>query len=444
MRRLSLFWKVYFGFLLALFLPLAINEVIFTLDKGRHEFNPRHNIDRFVGWTASSLAKEAAELLELGRADELAVRLAKAGAESGAEFSVRCAEGGTRPVAPEAPPPRGDVVSVAVPFAVSGDIYELSAFFSVFRGKPPLPPRNPLMFLIPMGVGAILCFVLVRHIVAPILELRGATMRLGRGELAARVGNSVTARGDEIADLGMAFDAMAERIEDLIVSQRRLMGDISHELRSPLQRLDVALTLARKEISSDAGSFLDRAGREAERVSDMVGQILKLSEAELCPPDMLHGVVDVPVLLTEVAEDARFEGCSDDKGIRLGDMPGDLEIRGDDHLLRSAVENVVRNALRVTPSGTSVDVGAERRGEEIVISIRDYGSGLPEKELSRIFRPFYRIDAARDRESGGVGLGLAIAERAVRCHGGTVVARNAAPGLLVEITLPDGNAAGGI
>ncbi len=439
MKRLSLFWKVYLGFLLALFLPLLINEVIFTLDKNRREFHPHRNINRLVEWSAASLAREAADLLERGETGNLSARLAQAGAMSGVDFSVlRQGEIG-HAVRPDESPEEG-LVSAIVPFVVSGDVYHLSAGFSLFRGKPPFPPRHPWMLLIPMGIGAILCFVLVRHIVAPILDLREATLRLGQGNLTARAGGSVTGRGDEIADLGNAFDRMAERIEELITSQRRLMGDISHELRSPLQRLDVALTLARKGCSPEAAGFLDRADREAGRMGDMVGQILKLSEVELNPPDTLQYVVNIPALLAEVAEDARFEGGRDGKGIVLGTIPDTLEVRGDENTLRSAVENVVRNALRVTPSGAAVEIGAERKPVGIVISVRDHGPGLPEGELTRIFRPFYRVDTVRDRESGGVGLGLAIAERAVRCHGGTIAARNAPEGLLVEITLPVGGA----
>jgi two-component system sensor histidine kinase CpxA len=283
MRRLSLFWKVYLGFLLALFLPLLINEVIFTLEKDHRVPPPHRNIDRLVEWAAAHLAREAGDLLERGETAGLSALLAQAGAMSGAEFSV-VRRGGSGPSSGPDEPPARDVVSVIAPFVVSGDAYHLSARFSPFRGKPPFPPRHPWMLLIPMGVGAVLCFVLVRHIVAPILDLRGATLRLGQGNLAARAGVSVTGRGDEIADLGKAFDRMAERIEELITSQRRLMGDISHELRSPLQRLDVALTLARKGCSPEAAGFLDRADREAGRMGDMVGQILKLTEAELNPP----------------------------------------------------------------------------------------------------------------------------------------------------------------
>ena len=267
--------------------------------------------------------------------------------------------------------------------------------------------------------------------------MREAAIRLGRGDLTARAGESVTARGDHIADLGKAFDGMAERIHELLTSQQRLMGDISHELRSPLQRLDVALTLARKGCTPEAAAFLDRAGKDAERMNEMIGQILALSYAELYPRETLGAPVDLGPLLEEIAEDARFEGAAEGKTATASIMPDLMEIHGEEQMLRSAVENVIRNALRATPPGGAVEIHAEVLGEEIVVSVRDQGPGVPEEELTRIFRPFYRLDASRDRKSGGTGLGLAIAERAVRCHGGTIVAHNAPfGGLVVEIALP--------
>ena len=432
MKRLSLFWKVYLGFLLALFLSLAVNEIFFTIEKSRQSFQPPEELLRLLTWSAESIAEDIRRPLERGDEETVRSLLAHAETASGVELSLlppgeRAATARNRP----------GVVAVDIPVATSGATYGLAAEFSLFRGRPPFPPRHWWMFLIPMGIGALLCLVLVRHIVAPILALREAAVRLGGGDLKARAGESVTSRGDHIADLGKAFDGMAERIQELLTSQQRLMGDISHELRSPLQRLDVALTLARKGCSPDAAEFLDRAGRDAERMNEMVGQILALSHAELYPRESLDAPVDLRRLLEEIAEDARFEGADEGKEALASIIPRTIEIHGDEQLLRSAVENVVRNALRATPSGGTVEMRAEIRGEEIVLAVRDQGPGVPDEELTRIFRPFYRLDASRDRKSGGTGLGLAIAERAVRCHGGMIVARNAPfGGLVVEIALP--------
>ena len=433
MKRLSLFWKVYLGFLLALFLTLVVNEIFFTIEKSRQTFQPPDELRRLLTWSAGSLTDDVARLIERG--DESAVRALLTQAEEAGGIELSLVPPGERGAS--AVQKRLGVVAVEIPVATSGATYGLAAKFSLFRGRPPFPPRHWWMFLIPMIIGALLCLVLVRHIVAPILALREAAVRLGGGDLKARAGESVTSRGDHIADLGRAFDGMAERIQELLTSQQRLMGDISHELRSPLQRLDVALTLARKGASPETAEYLDRAGRDAERMNEMVGQILALSHAELYPSGSLDAPVDLRRLLEEIVEDARFEGADEGKEATLSILPCAVELHGDEQLLRSAVENVVRNALRATPSGGTVEMRAERRGGEIVVSVRDQGPGVPEEELTRIFRPFYRLDASRDRKSGGTGLGLAIAERAVRCHGGTIVARNAPfGGLVVEIALP--------
>lgn len=433
MKRFSLFWKVYLGFLLALFLSLVANETFFAIEKSRHTFKPPEELQRLLTWSANTLAGNLRDLLEQGRESAVPALLAQEKGTSGADFSLLLS-GENRTA--NAPIPPG-VVAVTVPVVTSRGMYMLSAKLSLFRGSPPFPPRHWWMFLIPMGIGALLCLILVRHIVVPILSLREAAGRLGRGDLAARAGESVTARGDHIADLGRAFDGMAERIQELLTSQRRLMGDISHELRSPLQRLDVALTLARRGCTSEAAEFLDRAGRDAERMNEMIGQILALSQAELYPREMPAAPVAIGSLLEEITEDARFEGVNGGKRVTVSIMPGDMEIHGEAQLLRRAMENVIRNALWVTPPRGTVEICAERRDGEVVISVHDQGPGIPEKELDRIFHPFYRLDASRDRKSGGTGLGLAIAERAVRCHGGTIIARNAQEGgLIVEIVLP--------
>lgn len=433
MKRLSLFWKVYLGFLLALFLTLVVNEIFFTIERSRHTFQPPEELIRLLTWSASSLADDIRILLDRGDETDVLTLLSEAGAAGGVELTLLPPD---KMRAPNEHTPPGIVVA-ELPVATSGDAYTLLAELSLFHGRPPFPPRHWWMFLIPMGIGALLCLVLVRHIVAPILSLRGAALRLGSGDLRARAGESVTSRGDHIADLGRAFDGMAERIQELLTSQQRLMGDISHELRSPLQRLDVALTLAHKGCSPDAAEYLDRAGQDTERMNEMIGQILALSHAELYPRETLGAPVDFWVLLDDIAEDARFEGASEEKTVTASFTSGLMEIHGEEQMLRSAVENVIRNALRATPPGGSVEMLAEIRGKDVVVSVHDQGPGVPEDELALIFRPFYRLDASRDRKSGGTGLGLAIAERAVRCHGGTIAARNAHQGgLVVEITLP--------
>jgi two-component system sensor histidine kinase CpxA len=255
------------------------------------------------------------------------------------------------------------------------------------------------------------------------------------GNLDARVSPELTKRRDELAELGREFDHMAERIAALISSQKRLLADISHELRSPLARLSVALELARKNSSSKAVPALDRIDQEAERVNKLVGQLLALtrleSGAERVPPE----TVALEELVQLVIDDAAFEARPLNKEVRAVHMEK-CRVQGSSELLHSAIENVVRNAVRHTEPGTTVEVSLEWRMETAILTVRDHGSGVPEPELQHIFEPFYRVSEARERSSGGVGLGLSIAERTAKLHGGSIRAENTTDGLLVTIELP--------
>jgi two-component system sensor histidine kinase CpxA len=228
---------------------------------------------------------------------------------------------------------------------------------------------------------------------------------------------------------------MAERIESLIEAQRRLLGDISHELRSPLARLSVALGLARRQAGDRAASSLDRMEREAERLNDLIGQLLSLSRLESGAERIDSHKIDLARLVREVAEDADFEARSRNRSVRILSVD-ECSVEGNHRLLASAIENVVRNAARHTAEGTQVEISL-RCNDRARIVVRDHGEGVPESMLGNIFRPFYRVEDARDRQSGGSGLGLAITERAVRLHGGEVRAENAeGGGLIIEISLP--------
>jgi two-component system sensor histidine kinase CpxA len=252
----------------------------------------------------------------------------------------------------------------------------------------------------------------------------------------------VTQRKDEVAGLMRDFDAMAERMEMLVKAQSRLLNDISHELRSPLARLNVALGLARQRAGVESADMLDRIELEASRLNELIGRILTLARLE----DGEQGVPQTPVplgeLVANVAEDAEFEAQERHCHVHTVIPEGDWGVRGNDSLLHSAVENVVRNAIRYTAEGSSVEIvlsssGSSKDNSEAVLRVSDSGPGVPEDALGKLFEPFYRLDDARGRLTGGVGLGLAITERAVRFHGGKVTAFNRAEGwLMVEIRLP--------
>jgi two-component system sensor histidine kinase CpxA len=290
--------------------------------------------------------------------------------------------------------------------------------------------RLGILFLVVGG----LSFWLARTLSSPVPPLRAATRALSDGDLSARVEASVTRRRDEIGQLARDFDAMAERIEGLVASQQRLLRDVSHELRSPLARLVVALELARSRAGDEAGGALDRIEREAGRLEVLIGQLLLLERLEAGEVDGVETVVDLGALLADVVADAGFE--AEGEGTEVG-FEGRGRVRGREGLLRSAFDNILRNAVHHTEPGSVVDVRLDVGGGDAVITIRDRGPGVPDDELERIFDPFYRVGEARDRASGGTGLGLAIAARAVRAHGGTIAASNHTDGgLQVTIRLP--------
>ncbi|HKX30305.1 MAG TPA: ATP-binding protein [Blastocatellia bacterium] len=300
-------------------------------------------------------------------------------------------------------------------------------------------PARPVYWrlLVVLVTAAVFCYWLARYLASPVVKLRAATREVASGNLKARVGPAIGKRRDELADLGRDFDLMAERIDGLVSAQQRLVSDISHELRSPLARLGVALGLARQRAGADAGGALDRIEREADRLNDLIDQLLTLSKLELgtqSPPDR---PVDLTQLVQQIVSDADFEAHSRNCAVRLV-ASASCSTTGSEELLRRAIENVVRNALRYTAEQTVVDISLERdAAARAVLTVRDHGGGVPESSLADLFQPFYRVADARDRQTGGIGLGLAITERAVKLHGGTVQASNATDGgLIVEIRLP--------
>jgi two-component system sensor histidine kinase CpxA len=295
-----------------------------------------------------------------------------------------------------------------------------------------------------MLTAGVLCYMLARYIVSPVVKLRAVTRQLTEGDLSARVGPLMGKRHDELADMGRDFDAMASRIEALMGAQARLLRDISHELRSPLARLAVAVDLLRKRTGPEAEAHLARIEREAARLNELIGQLLSLSRRETgADGARLSERVDLAALVREVAEDADFEARGRGRSVEVSECDA-CETLGTHALLRSAFENVVRNAVRHAPEGTAVKVslGCRRNGAaggEAVLRVRDEGPGVPDAALKDIFRPFYRVDDSRTRETGGAGLGLAITERAVRMHAGAVGASNVpGGGFVVEIRLPLG------
>ncbi len=330
-------------------------------------------------------------------------------------------------------------------------VLPLGQDYVLFAEVPP-PSRlesllNPraltLRLLVTFLVAGIVCYLLARSLSMPITRLRKATQAIADGNLSIRVAPVTKGQISEIADLATDFDQMAARLESLLHSRQRLLRDISHELRSPLARLNVALELARQRTGPEALAPLDRIAKEADRLNDLIGQLLTLAQLE--NQTEMSGVerLDMSLFLEKIVQDANYEVQNRQRGVHLA-ADREMVVQGSRELLHRAIENVIRNALWYTAADSTVEVGLDKyvgQGAFAQITVRDYGPGVPAAVLAELFRPFYRVGEARDRQSGGAGVGLAIAERAIRLHGGRIKAANAdGGGLIVTILLPLGQA----
>ena len=311
-------------------------------------------------------------------------------------------------------------------------------------GPPDIPFHGiPLHFVVRLSIeliiAGIVCFLLARYITKPIIKLGNATRQLAAGNLSIRVVPSLWKGKDEISSLAVDFNLMAARIEKLLTAQRNLLRDVSHELRSPLARLNVALEICRQRFGSQAEIPLDRIECEAERLNELIGQILTWNKVESGTVKIEKTDVDLVKLVQEITADAEYEAKSRNRTVVSTVEP--CILKGNTDLLSRAIENVIRNAVHYTAEGGSVEVTLRnvqsKDKQQVLVTVRDHGKGVPEEALADLFKPFYRVEDGRDRESGGAGLGLAITEAAVRQHGGSVSAANApGGGLIVEMTLP--------
>jgi two-component system sensor histidine kinase CpxA len=302
--------------------------------------------------------------------------------------------------------------------------------------------KRPFGFWAHIGLAliasALASALLAWYVAAPLARIRTSTRRFAEGDLDARVGRLRFGRSAEMTALAAEFDHMAERIKTLVENNRRLVRDVSHELRSPLARLRVALELARGQQGAAVEQSMDRIERESDRLEAMLAQAIELSRLETRPERFVEAIA-LDELIEDVIANADYESAPLGRKVVL-ESSAPLTTKGSRDALYSAIENVVRNAIAYTAGASSIEVNLDldpHAQDMARIRIRDHGAGVADSDLERIFEPFYRTDAARARSSGGTGLGLAIAKRAIDNQGGRINARNAeGGGLEVVITLP--------
>ena len=293
-----------------------------------------------------------------------------------------------------------------------------------------------LGWLMPALGGAALCLLLGRHFSGPIRTLQSVARKIADGDLSVRASPAIGSRRDELADLARDFDKMADRIQALLRKQLELLGDISHELRSPLTRLNVSLELVRRG-ERDA---VERMQEDLRRLDTLIGQTLTLTRLQTRDDrKTAEELVNLRSILEGVAEDARFEVQEDGKSVVIS-RADDCWLKGDPALLRSCIENVVRNAVRHTKPQTEVALSLDvisNSSHSARILVADRGDGVPPEALSRIFEPFYRVTEGGEHQTGGPGLGLSIAQRVAVVYGGGIqVCNREGGGLEVEIHLP--------
>ena len=306
---------------------------------------------------------------------------------------------------------------------------------SIF-GALSLPAISLTILIIALVVSALTSWWLADHLTAPIRRIQAGARALASENLDVRVSAGLEGRKDELAVLARDFDAMADQLRANRTATTQLLRDISHELRSPLARMRVALGLARQP-PADFPRQLDRLEREVERLDAMISQVLKLARLHGTDALLEREPFELDEVIEEVVRDANFEGAVKNCGVNLQGATN-AAVLGNRELLRSAIENVLRNAVHYSPQDKPVEVLVARLSSGLEILIRDHGPGVPPADLERIFEPFYRVAESRDRDSGGEGIGLAITSQVMKAHGGCAEAVNApGSGFEVRLSLPE-------
>lgn len=447
---MRLFWKVFFLLMLVLLLTAATSSWLSRqLGQANSEIETRMN-------SLASLGQTAVSLYELGGNRNYRRWLHHAMRQQHFRGGLIDAEG--RHVLRQPLPPklqrlaekamqqrqgirvvRPPLLAIAIPLSGENSHYFWIASYRIPPEKMHAHSRNMLLIRIAIMLlaMALVSWLLTRMMTRPIRLLQQTSEQLGHGNLSARTPGQLSARRDELGELACSFDTMAVQIESLLHSHQQLLRDISHELRSPLARLQIALELARDETDGIARDELDRIGLEANRLNQLIGEVLTLSRFEQngIAPNMHKLRLDQ--LVADIAADAAFEAETTGKQIHCSDLC-ECEILADRLWISRALENVIRNAIRHTVENSQVDITMHCDDHEAVIHIRDHGDGVNEEHIPHLFEAFFRASDARERISDdGYGLGLAIAKRAIELHHGHIQAINHPEGgLEVILRLP--------
>ena len=325
------------------------------------------------------------------------------------------------------------------PYRISSSNGEIYTFVAHRDNRGPYPAwlkhLPALQVITALFIVALLTAFVTWRITDPLRKLKKATDSFARGNLDTRVSKLVGCRKDEIGEVGLAFNHMAERISLLVSNQQRLFRDISHELRTPLARQQIALELLARKLPDTEHQSLHRIEREIERMNALIDQVLTLLRLEQNDQSPTIETYDLSHLLCKLIQDAQFEAQSKDQ-VHL-QQPDNNLLTGQPELVSRAVENILRNAMRYTPKNAGVFLQVDNYKDTVVIRIEDEGEGVPEDSLKHLFEPFYRVESSRNQQNGGYGVGMAIAEQAIRAQGGTIEAINRVTGgLRVDITLP--------
>jgi len=445
-----LFWKIFIGFWLALVVAaVGAGTAVWLQHRAQQQQPP----DLAAGPPSRMTVDLAAATLRHGGLEALKQWIAEVHSRRGAIlFAVdddghdvigrevpQAALASAREVAAHSEDNRAGARHIAAPDGTRYLIFVTRPPRPMPRGgpggrPPPEPPIAPWEFVI-IGIATSLAFsmLLAWYLARPIRNLRWAFGEAAAGHLETRVSPRMGRRRDEIADLGRDFDRMAQQLQMLVSAQRRLLHDVSHELRSPLARLHAAIGLARQE-PAKLDATLERIEREATRLDSMVGEVLALARLESGTASRTKERVDLAYIAASIAEDARFEAEMLKRSVRFS-ASGDAPVIGNAGLLHRAVENIVRNAIKFTREGTTVEVQVHTTRTAAILTVTDHGPGITPSELEKVFDPFYRGESGQG--TAGFGLGLAIAQRAVDAHGGAIRAANVVGGgLQVEVELP--------